>query len=127
MKSLKIVLIALLTVVTVLPANAQRKRIKGSGDIETEKRDLSGFTGVQTATGIDIYLTQGSKFEVIVEADDNLIEYIKTRVDDGILKVSFDKINVTWSEKKVVHVTMKEIDYIKASSAGDVIGKNLIR
>ncbi len=127
MKSLKIVLIALLAIVTVLPANAQRKRIKGSGDVETEKRDLSGFTGVQTATAIDIYLTQGNKFEVIVEADDNLIEHIVTKVDDGVLKVYFDRVNVTWSEKKVVHVTMKDIDYIKASSAGDVIGKTLIK
>lgn len=127
MKSLKIVLIALLAVATVVPANAQRKRIKGSGDVETEKRNLDGFTGVKTATAIDIYLTQGNKFEVIVEADDNLIEHIITKVDDGILKVYFDRVNVTWSKKKVVHVTMKEIEYIKASSAGDVIGQNLIK
>ena len=121
-------MVLVLSLGMLLPANAQmRHRVKGSGKVVTEKRDLKGFTGVKTATAIDIYLTQGDKFEVVVEADDNLMEYIITEVDDGVLKVYFDKINVTWSEKKVVHVTMKDIDYISASSAGDVIGQNAIR
>jgi hypothetical protein len=128
MKSLKLVLIAVICLGTLNVANAQRKRIKGSGDITKETRNLDNFTGVTTSTAIDIYLTQGDKFEVVVEADDNLIDYIVTDVDDGVLKVRFKKgFNVTWSKKKIVHVTMKEIDLIKASSAGDVIGQTPIK
>lgn len=127
MKSLRIVLIVLLAVTTLSSANAQRKKVKGSGNVETEKRDLSGFTGVKTGTAIDIYLSQGDKFEVVVEADDNLIEYIITKVDDGVLKVYFDKVNVRGAEKRVVHVTMKEIDYLSASSAGDIIGQTSVK
>lgn len=127
MKSLRIVLIALLAVTTMSSACAQRKKVRGSGNVETEKRDLSGFTGVKTGTSIDIYLTQGDKFEVVVEADDNLIEYIITDVDNGVLKVYFDRVNVREAKKKVVHVTMKEIDYISASSAGDVFGQTPVK
>ncbi len=128
MKSLKLVLVIVISLGTINTANAQRKRVKGSGDTTTETRDLKNFTGVSTSTAIDIYLTQGDKFKVVVEADDNLIEYIVTDVVDGVLKVRFRKgINVTWSEKKLVHVTMQEVDYISASSAGDVIGKTAVR
>ena len=128
MKSLKIVLIAVLCLMTLNTANAQRKRIKGSGDVKTETRDVKNFTGVSTSTAIDIYLSQGDDFELIVEADDNLLPYIVTEVDNGILKVRFERgLNITWSQRKTVYVTMKDIDYIKASSAGDVIGQTPIK
>lgn len=127
MKSLKIVLIAVLCLGTINTANAQRKRIKGSGDVKTETRNVKDFTGVSTSTAIDIYLSQGEKFELMVEADENLLQYIVTEVDNGVLKVRFEKgLNITWSKKKVVHVTMKDVDYIRASSAGDVIGQTPI-
>ncbi len=127
MKSLKILLIAVLCLGTLNTANAQRKRLKGSGDVKTETRIVKDFTGVSTSTAIDIYLSQGDKFEVIVEADENLLQYIVTEVDNGVLKVGFEKgLNIIWSEKKIVHVTMKDVDYIRASSAGDVIGQTRI-
>jgi hypothetical protein len=107
---------------SVNTSHAQFRRIKGSGDVKTETRDITGFTGVKTSTAVDVYLSQGSDFSVKVEADDNLIEEIVTEVKDGVLHVYIDRMNVTWSKKMVVHVTMREIDYISASSAGDVLG-----
>ena len=127
MRSLKLMLVLVLALGTLSTANAQRKRIKGSGVVTTETRKVKDFTGVKTATAIDIYLTQGNKFEVVVEADDNIIEHIITDVDNDVLKVYFDRVNVMRAEKKVVHVTMPEVNYIKATSAGDVIGKTAIK
>ena len=114
MRSLKVLLVVVLALGTLTTANAQRKRIKGSGVVTKETRDLKNFTGVKTGTSIDIYLTQGNKFEVVVEADDNIIEHIVTEVDDGVLKVYFDKVSIIRAEKKVVHVTMKEIRLYKS-------------
>jgi len=127
MKSLKILLVAILCTGVIGTVNAQTKKVKGSGEVKSEKRDVKNFTGVKTATAIDIYLTQGSDFEVVVEADDNLIDEIVTEVKDGVLNVYLDRINVLWSKKMVVHVTMKEIEYVSASSAGDVIGMTPIK
>lgn len=127
MRSLKVLLVVVLALGTLATASAQRKRITGSGVVTKEARDLKDFTGVKTATSIDIYLSQGNKFEVVVEADDNIIEHIVTEVDDGVLKVYFDKINILRAEKRIVHVTMKDIDYISASSAGDVIGQTPVK
>lgn len=87
----------------------------------TEIRNINGFTGVKTATAIDIFLTQGASFNVKVEADDNIMEYIVTRVKNGVLEVYLDRVNLTYHKKMAVHVTMNEIDYLAASSAGDII------
>ena len=128
MKSLKILVVTLLCLGTVTVAEAQiRKRVKGSGNIKTETRNVKDFTGVKTATAIDIFLSQGDSFSVEVEADDNIIENIVTEVKDGVLSVYIDGINLTWASKRIVHVTMKEIDYIRASSAGDVLGQTPIK
>ena len=121
MKTVRIMMIMLLTTVMITDVSAQfNKRIKGSGRVVTETRKVDGFTGVKTATAIDIYLTQGNSFNVEVEADDNLMEYIVTRVKSGVLEVYLDRVNLSYHKKMVVHVTMKEIDYLAASSAGDI-------
>ncbi|HUS86448.1 MAG TPA: head GIN domain-containing protein [Bacteroidales bacterium] len=128
MRSLKIVLITLICMGTFNLAEAQvKKRINGSGDVKTETRNLEGFTGVKTATAVDIYLTQGNNFDVVVEADDNLLEYIVTEVKDDALNVYLDKVFITGKKTMIVHVTMPEIEFIKASSAGDVIGQTPIK
>jgi hypothetical protein len=127
MKKLKVLLVAILCLGTINVAQAQFNRIKGSGNVKSETRNVNGFTGVKTMTAINIYLTQGNEFSVRVEADDNLIDKIVTEVKDGVLRVYVDKVNITWKEKMNVYVTMKDIDYIGASSAGDVICMNLIK
>ena len=128
MKSLRIVLITLICMGTFNLAEAQiNKRISGSGDVKTETRNIKGFTGVKTATAVDIYLTQGNNFEVVVEADDNLIEYIVTEVKDDALNVYLDRVSITGNKTMIVHVTMPEIVSIKASSAGDVICQTPIK
>lgn len=128
MKSLKITLATLICLGTITMAAAQPgRRVEGSGDVKKETRNITGFTGVKTSTAIDVYLTQGNKFEVVVEADDNLLEYIKTKVEDDVLKVYIDKVSI-WNKKSmIVHVTMPEVTYIGATSAGDVLAQTPIK
>jgi hypothetical protein len=128
MKTLRLFFIVLLTALMITDVSAQiNRRIKGSGDVTTESRNISGFTGVKTATAIDIYLTQGNGFNVEVEADDNLMEYIVTEVKNGVLEVYLDRVNLTYHKKMAVHVTMEDVDYLSASSAGDIIGVTPIK
>lgn len=128
MKTLRPLFIMLLTALMITDVSAQiNRRMRGSGDITTESRNISGFTGVKTATAIDIHLTQGNGFNVEVEADDNLMEYIVTEVKNGVLEVYLDRVNLTYHKKMVVHVTMEDVDYLSASSAGDIIGVTPIK
>ena len=128
MKNLKLLLIASLCVVTVSCAEAQWKnRVTGNGDVQKEERKATEFKGVKTSSAIDVYLSQGSNHRIVVEADENLLEYIATEVKDGILRVYPDHVNIRKSERMRVYVTMKDVEYISTSSAGDVIGETPVR
>jgi len=128
MKNLKLVLIASLCLVTVACADAQwRNRVTGNGDVKKEERKTTEFTGVKTSSAIDVYLSQGKGHRIVVEADENLLEYIVTEVKDDVLRVYPDDVNIRRAERMRVYVTMENVEYISASSAGDVIGETPVK
>ncbi len=128
MKNLRLFLIALLCVATVTAADAQfTKRVSGNGDVRKEERKATPFTGIRTSSGIDVFLSQGNGHSIVVEADENLIEYIVTEIDNGILRVYPDNINVRGRRTMKVYVTMEEVEYLHTSSAGDIIGETPVR
>ena len=101
------------------------KTVEGHGRVVTKERKTDSFTGLKVSSGIDVYLKQGNNESVSVEADENLHEYILTEVRNGVLNV-YSEYNIRDAEKKRVYVTMKEVNSIKTTSAGDVYGESLI-
>jgi hypothetical protein len=97
--------------------------ISGNGNVVEENRDVTGFSGVEVSTGIDVYLTQGNEFEVMVEADENLQEVIITEVKGDRLVVRTDHVNIRSAKSKKVHVSLPELTELKISSAGDCVGQ----
>ncbi len=66
-----------------------------------EKRTVPAFHGIEAATGIHVYLTQGNTDEVAVSA--LTVEYrdkIVTKVENGILKIYYDNKLGAISRKK---------------------------
>jgi len=84
---LKKTLIVSVMLVSLLAASCVVKTIEGSGDIETEARQVSGFDSIELSHMGDVYLTQGETEGLTVRADDNLLEYIVTEVVNGTLKL----------------------------------------
>jgi len=103
-----------------------RKTVYGNNKVVTKERNAENFTGVRVSTGIDVYLKQGNNEAISVEADENLHEYILTEVRDGVLHV-YTEVNIRKAERKRVYVTMKEVNSVRTSSAGDVIGETPIK
>jgi hypothetical protein len=68
--------------------NAPNQTIHGSGDLVSETRQLSGFNSIIINTVAYVRITQGASQEVVVTSDDNIIEYISTRVHRGVLYIS---------------------------------------
>jgi hypothetical protein len=124
MKSLKISLITLVCFSLIASCiNGQiQKSVRGNGDVVKKDRNVESFEGIKVSSGVSVYLRQGDKESVTVEADENLHEYIITEVKGGILHVYSDAI-IRNAEKERVYVTMKEIHSLKTSSAGDIIGE----
>jgi hypothetical protein len=94
--------------------------VSGNGNVVEDARDISDFTGVHLSSGIDVELSQGDRFEVMVEADENLQEYIETYKSGGMLVVGTERgVNIGKARSKVVHVTLPELEELNISSAGD--------
>ena len=62
-------------------------RVEGSGVLKTEKREVSGFSKIDGSGAINVEIVIQNDFNVEVEADDNLLEYIKTEVSGDTLKI----------------------------------------
>ncbi len=108
-------------------AGAQfRRTVYGNKRVVKTERNITGFDGVRVSSGIDVYLSQGNDEKVIVEADENLHEYIMTELRNGIIHV-YTNTSIRDAELKRVYITMPEIRLISTTSAGDVIGETPVR
>ncbi|MGD0754964.1 MAG: head GIN domain-containing protein [Bacteroidales bacterium] len=101
------------------------KTVEGNRKVVTRERKTDSFTGVKVSSGIDVYLKQGNNEAVSVEADENLQDYILTEVRGGVLNV-YSEYSIRDAERKRVYVTMKEVNSVKTTSAGDVYGESPI-
>lgn len=120
-------MISILIVGVTACVDAQiRRTVNGNGDVVKKERPAERFTGIRVSTGIDVYLKQADKESIVVEADENLHEYIKTDVDGNVLNIYADA-NIRDAERKRVYVTMKDIRSVKTSSAGDVLGETPVK
>jgi len=121
-------MILTLTAVLVSCVEAQwNKSVRGDGNVVKKDRPASYFDGVRVSSGIDVYLKQGDKESITVEADENLHEYILTEVKDGKLKVYTDNVNIREAERLRVYVTIKDVKSLRTSSAGDLIGETPVK
>jgi hypothetical protein len=62
----------------------------------------------------------------VVEADENLMEFIETNVEGGKLRIRSIQ-NIGRAKAKKVHVTYVSLTSIEASSGADVIGNSVIK
>ena len=85
MKKKLIPVVGVLLIITMLFASCLYG-IKGSGKVVRSERQVANFTSVSASAGIEVILAQDSIVKVIVEADDNLQNNIKTEVLNDELK-----------------------------------------
>lgn len=102
------------------------KTVSGSGNVITENRNLSNFTGISVQRALEVEVEQSDKFEVVVEADDNILSHIITEVRDGILVIETDINNFDNVNKKKIKVKMPKVTSLESSSASYIKSKNTL-
>jgi carbon monoxide dehydrogenase subunit G len=101
--------------------------ISGSGNIITEVRNYNEFTGIKNSGSIDVQVMQTESKEIKVEADDNVMQYVITKIEDGILhiylkeKLSYRNINVR------VFVNTPLMQNLSVTGSGTIMSKNVIK
>lgn len=99
---------------------ASCRQINGSGNIVTEKRQPGNFSGISVGGAFEVELKTGPVTEVNVEADDNIVGLIETKVSGDILTIKTrGNISIHNAHTKI-YVTAPAIMSVKSSGASDV-------
>jgi len=96
--------------------------VRGNGKVITKNRSIEPFHALKVSGGIDAELTQGSDISLQVEADENIIDNIKTVVKDGVLNIYPEK-NIKNATAMRIHLVFNTLDAIEASGGCDISSK----
>jgi len=117
-------LTGILIIFTTLSATAQ---IIGNRVVKEENREITNTFQIIRSTGpVDIILKQGPATAVVVRADANIIPYISTNVENGVLTV-YTKRNIRFAKVMEVYVTAPDINQLSASGSGDILCKPVFK
>ena len=107
-----------------LQAFSQWETVKGDGNIKKESRQVGEFTSLSSHGPMDVQINYGTSGTLTVEADENLLPYIETVVENGSLEIRTKKnTNIKSHSKMVVTVSMTTINALKLSGSGDIKGE----
>ncbi|MBU1012316.1 MAG: DUF2807 domain-containing protein [Bacteroidetes bacterium] len=125
MKTIKKIGLAILMtgLIAVIPNSTfAEKYIRGNGNVEKETRNISSFSAIDVSSAFEIYLTQGNSESLVIEADENIMEYIITEVRGGTLKI-YVKSNIRNVKTMKAYISFKMIDKIELSGACNIRGE----
>jgi len=99
--------------------------VKGSGNVQTEKRAVAPFEAIVLADSMTVAVRQTGREVVEVRADDNLLPLIETRVVDRVgvptLQISLKKgAGYSTRTHVVVHVEVARLSGLTVSGSGDL-------
>jgi len=95
--------------------------LDGNGVMTTETRDVSSFTGVQSNGDFDVYIYPGEEIGVTVEADENLMDLIITRVSGNDLIIETRHGNCIRSSEDIrITVRVPELSRIDLNGSGNI-------
>lgn len=122
MRKLSILFILSLLVVALMPSC---RKVSGSGPVVSETRNISGFREVKSDFSGDVYVTQGSTYNVRIEAQQNIIDVIETVLNDGILTLRGKSNTIIKPDTRIkIYITMPNIDGLVVSGSGDMMLQN---
>lgn len=95
-------------------------------NIKKETRDVGTFESIGLGISADLYLTQGSKTELILEAEADILERIETDVKNGKLRIYFEKWRTLRYKRVKIYITTPTINGLSVSGSGDIIAQTPI-
>ncbi len=97
--------------------------VRGSGKVVTENRAVSNYDSIVLSSIGDLVITQGDTESLSVEAEENVMKYIRTVVRGRTLHIYLDPISMVTINPKVpmrFHVAMKNVNGLDLSGSGTI-------
>ncbi|MFW5774113.1 MAG: head GIN domain-containing protein [Tangfeifania sp.] len=93
--------------------------IRGNGIEATEARLTNRFSKVKSEGNFDVHISPGAEYNILIEAESNLIPYIETDVTGNTLRIHTQGLrNLRNRLPLKVFITMPYIDAITQSGSG---------
>jgi hypothetical protein len=110
---MKRIVVSMLAVVSLLLCNSFLSPDMPKEDV----RQLEAFSGIGVSVSADVYYTPGTKHEIKIVGDDEDVDDLITKVEDGFLKIKYPNWRIRRS-KVTIYITSKELDAVKMSGSG---------
>jgi hypothetical protein len=95
--------------------------IPGSGKVVSETRNVGAFTAIVFDSEGSVFVTTGEGVSLVVEADDNLQQYLTATVSDGVLDVSTTEgIDIAPSEQPVFRIGIGSLTAVDLAGVGTI-------
>ncbi len=98
--------------------------IRGNGNIVNEEREISEFNKINVSGRFDVEAKVGKPVSLIIIAEDNLLQYIKTKVKKNTLIIS-TRENLRPRKDLIIQITTPELVSIDCSGANDLMIDNV--
>jgi predicted small secreted protein len=120
----KFVLVSMLVLVALTASGCTINVVRGSGKVISNSRSVSGFDSLLFAGIGELIITQGATESLKIDAEDNIMPKIITRVEKGQLYIGFEREN--WQDQVfptksiVFNLTVKNLKSVELSGVGSV-------
>jgi hypothetical protein len=95
--------------------------IRGNGIEESEQRYTSSFTCVKSSGAFDVHVSNSDSYEVVVNAETNILPYIETEVSGHTLKIDIRGCNIVRNTFPMeVFISTPVLEGIRQSGSGSV-------
>lgn len=100
--------------------------VRGSGDVKTEQRAISGVKRVTVANQGDLTIEIGEEEKLLIEAEDNLLPYLLSEVQGSELKLGTqNNTNIQSTRPIRYYLTVKTLERLEVNSSGSISAPEL--
>lgn len=113
--------LSILLIFLLFVSCSNSESVKGNGNTITVSRSTENFDGVSLMGSMNVQLIRGAENAVQITADENIISYIETTVEDGTLKIKYsDGIHINTGGEVTVKVTLPTLQEAEITGSGDI-------
>ena len=100
--------------------------IRGSGTVVSESRDVKGFTGIELMGSGKLVIEQSDTESLSIKTDDNLMEFIVAKVENGTLKLyPKESFNLDPSSELTFTLLVKKLNKVGVSGGAEIDARGI--
>lgn len=93
--------------------------------VSEEMREVASFRAIEVGGLMNVYLQQGEIEQLSVRADDHILPQVKTKVEDGVLKIYTEGL-IRGERIKEAFITYVQLDSLHAAGVGTITSRGVL-